>query len=103
MEVLKNISESQQLGTGVEPDVFAETAIVEGASVVGIPARLTATMGGMHDVVALIRRRDPDSGIQIIVGGAPVSQDFADEIGADGYSSDAGSAVDMVKRRVGAA
>lgn len=89
------------LGTGVEPEAFADTAIAEGASVVGLSALLTTTMGGMRDVVDLIRRRDPDSKIQIIVGGAPVSQDFADEIGADGYSYDAGSAVALVKGLTG--
>jgi len=91
------------LGTGVDPEVFADTALAEGASVVGLSALLTTTMGGMRDVVDLIRRRDPDSRIRIIVGGAPVSQDFADEIGADGYSYDAGSAVVLVKRLMGAA
>ena len=103
VEVLKSISESLQLGTGVEPEVFAETAIAEGASVGGIPALLTTTMGGMRDVVAHIRRRDPDSRIRIIVGGAPVSLDFADEIGADGTNYGAGSAVELVKRLLGAA
>ncbi len=91
------------LGTGVDPETFVDTAIAEDASVVGLSALLTTTMGGMRDVVELIRRRDPDSKIRIIVGGAPVTQDFADEIGADGYSYDAGSAVDLVKRLMGAA
>jgi 5-methyltetrahydrofolate--homocysteine methyltransferase len=57
----------------------------------------------LKNISESLQRRDPDSKIRIIVGGAPVSQDLADEIGADGYSYDAGSAVELVKRLMGAA
>jgi 5-methyltetrahydrofolate--homocysteine methyltransferase len=89
------------LGTGVEPETFADTAVAENASVVGLSALLTTTMTGMRDVVELFRGRGLDDAIHVIVGGAPVTQAYADEIGAAGYAYDASSAVELVKRLVG--
>jgi 5-methyltetrahydrofolate--homocysteine methyltransferase len=86
------------LGTGVEAGAFVETAVAEGAEVIGLSALLTTTMTAMRDVVDLVRARD--RGIKVIVGGAPLTQDFADEIGADGYSYDAAGAVELVTRLV---
>jgi 5-methyltetrahydrofolate--homocysteine methyltransferase len=84
------------LGTNVTPERFVEAAREHAAQIVGISALLTTTMVGMKDVVAAIRAADlPD--VKVIVGGAPVTQDYADQIGADGYASDAGSAVDVTK------
>ncbi len=91
------------LGTGVAPEVFVDTAIAEGASVIGLSALLTTTMSGMREVVELIRDRGHQGGLRVIVGGAPLSQNFADEIGADGYSYDAAGAVELVKKLTGAA
>ena len=91
------------LGTGVAPETFVDTAVAEGASVVGLSALLTTTMGGMRDVIELIRERDLGDEIRVIVGGAPLTQVYADEIGADGYSYDAGSAVELVKGLMGTA
>ncbi len=85
------------LGTNVGPERFVEAARDHGATIVGISALLTTTMVGMKDVVAAIRAANlPD--VKVIVGGAPLTQDFADQIGADGYASDAASAVEVVKR-----
>ena len=80
------------LGTNVSPERFVEAAREHGAHLVGISALLTTTMVGMKDVVAAIRAADL-RGVKVIVGGAPVTQDFADMIGADGYAPDAASAV----------
>jgi len=89
------------LGTGVAPEIFVDTAVAEDASVIGLSALLTTTMGGMRDVVELVRSRGLDNRVRVIVGGAPVSQGFADEIGADGYSYDAAGAVELVKSLIG--
>jgi 5-methyltetrahydrofolate--homocysteine methyltransferase len=91
------------LGTGVAPESFVDTAIAEGASVIGLSALLTTTMTGMRDVIELIGERGHRGELRVIVGGAPLTQEYADEIGADGYSYDAAGAVELVKRLVGAA
>lgn len=80
------------LGVNVTPDKFVEAATEHQASMIGLSALLTTTMPSMRDVVKAIR----DAGIQakIVIGGAPITQEFADEIGADGYAKDAGNAVD---------
>jgi 5-methyltetrahydrofolate--homocysteine methyltransferase len=84
------------LGTNVSPERFVEAAREHGAHLVGISALLTTTMVGMKDVVAAVRAADL-RGVKVIVGGAPVTQDFADMIGADGYAPDAGSAVEAAR------
>ena len=84
------------LGTNVTPERFVEAAREHSAHIVGISALLTTTMVGMKDVVAAVRAADlPD--VKVIVGGAPVTQDYADMIGADGYAPDAASAVEAVR------
>ena len=90
------------LGTNVTPERFVEAAKEHGAHLVGISALLTTTMVGMKDVVAAIRAANL-ADVRVIVGGAPVTQHFADMIGADGYASDAGSAVEVAKTAVGMA
>jgi 5-methyltetrahydrofolate--homocysteine methyltransferase len=90
------------LGTGVAAEDFVDRAAAEGASVIGLSALLTTTMTAMRDVVELVRVRGLADEIRVIVGGAPLSQAFADEIGAAGYGYDAGSAVELVKRLTGA-
>jgi 5-methyltetrahydrofolate--homocysteine methyltransferase len=90
------------LGTNVTPERFVEAAQEHGATIVGISALLTTTMVGMKDVVAAIRAANLGD-VKVIIGGAPVTQDFADMIGADGYASDAASAVEAAKTAVGMA
>jgi 5-methyltetrahydrofolate--homocysteine methyltransferase len=85
------------VGCDVAADVFVDTAEAEGASVVGLSALLTTTMIGMKDVIELVQSRGLQDKIKVIVGGAPLSQSFADEIGADAYGYDAGNAVEIVK------
>jgi 5-methyltetrahydrofolate--homocysteine methyltransferase len=91
------------LGSDVPAEAFVDRAAAEGAAVVGLSALLTTTMTGMRDVVELIRDRGLDSEIKVVVGGAPVSREFASAIGADAYGYDAAHAVDVVKRLTGAA
>jgi len=87
------------LGTNVSPEAFVAAAKEHGATLVGVSALLTTTMVGMKDVVAAVRADLP--GVKVIVGGAPVTAEYAASIGADGYAPDAGSAVDVAKHAVG--
>jgi len=90
------------LGNDVAPESFVDTAAVHGASVIGLSALLTTTMTGMQEVVELVRARGLAGRVRVIVGGAPVSEDFAREIGADAYGYDAANAVERVRALVGA-
>lgn len=84
------------LGTNVPAERYVEAARSHGAQIIGISALLTTTMTGMGDVVAAVRQAGMGD-VKIIVGGAPVTADFARKIGADGYAPDAGSAVEVAK------
>jgi 5-methyltetrahydrofolate--homocysteine methyltransferase len=88
------------LGHNVEPTAFVDAAEREGARVIGLSALLTTTMPVMRRVVDLVRERGLAGRVRVIVGGAPVSAEFAREIGADDYGYDGASAVDKVKALV---
>jgi 5-methyltetrahydrofolate--homocysteine methyltransferase len=90
------------LGTNVTPEKFVEAAREHGATIVGISALLTTTMVGMKDVVAAIRAANLGD-VKVIVGGAPVTAEYAASIGADGYAPDAASAVEVARTAVGIA
>ncbi len=83
------------LGVDVAPEAFVEAAKAEGVQVVALSALLTTTMPNMKAVVDALKRAAVTD-VKVMIGGAPVTQAFADEIGADGYAPDAGSAVDLV-------
>jgi 5-methyltetrahydrofolate--homocysteine methyltransferase len=85
------------LGKDVAPESFVDTAVAEGAPLIGMSTLLTTTMGGMKGVMELLRQRGLAGKIKTIVGGAPVSAEFAREIGADAYAFDAASAVERVR------
>jgi 5-methyltetrahydrofolate--homocysteine methyltransferase len=89
------------LGHDVAPERMVQTAHEQGASVIGMSALLTTTMPVMGEVVGLLRERGLAGTIRTIVGGAPVTDEFARQIGADAYGFDAGNAVDVVKDLVG--
>jgi 5-methyltetrahydrofolate--homocysteine methyltransferase len=89
------------VGSDVAAEVFVDAAEAEKASVVGLSALLTTTMTGMKEVVDLVKARGLQDKVKIIVGGAPLSKAFADEIGADAYGYDAGNAVEIVKELIG--
>jgi 5-methyltetrahydrofolate--homocysteine methyltransferase len=90
------------LGTNVSADRYVAAAREHQAHIVGISALLTTTMPAMKEAVATLRAAGL-AGVKIVIGGAPVTQEFANEIGADGYAADAGSAAEIVQRLVGAA
>lgn len=85
------------LGHDVSPEKMVTTAVEREASVIGMSALLTTTMPVMREVVGLLRSRGLDGRIRTVVGGAPVTEAFAREIGADAYGFDAANAVDVVK------
>jgi methanogenic corrinoid protein MtbC1 len=89
------------LGNDVPPERFIEAATSHQASVIGMTALLTTTMPGMRQVVNLLRAQGLAGQIKTIIGGAPVSAAFAQEIGADAYGFDAANAVDRVKALTG--
>ncbi len=89
------------LGTNVSAEKFVAAIREHQPQLVGLSALLTTTMPAIADTVRTIRASDAPV-VKIIVGGAPVNQQFADEIGADGYAPDAGSAVDRARELVGA-
>lgn len=88
------------LGTDTSADEFIRAATEHDADVIGLSALLTTTMIYMKTVVDTVRARGVD--VRIAVGGAPVTQKFATEIGADGYAADAASAVELFKQLVAA-
>ncbi len=89
------------LGNDVTAERFVDAAVESGAKVIGISALLTTTMSSMKGVVDLVRERGLGGEIHTIVGGAPVSKEFAAEIGADAYGYDAANAVEQVKALTG--
>ena len=94
--------EITDLGVDVPPEKFVEAAREKGADIIGLSALLTTTMPGMKDVIEAIKSSDLKGKLKVMIGGAPVTQDYADEIGADGYAPDAASAVDKAKQLIGA-
>jgi len=91
------------LGKDVPPEKFVETAISEQADVIGLSALLTTTMPVMQKVVDLAKARGIYGRTRIIVGGAPLSAEYARQIGADEYCFDGIKAVECVKGFVGVA
>jgi len=89
------------LGHDVSPEDFVDTAVKEGAQLIGMSALLTTTMANMRKTVGLLKERGLDGKVLVIVGGAPLSEDFAESIGADAYAFDAASAVDRVNELIG--
>ena len=82
------------LGTDVAPETFVQTAKEQNCQIICCSALLTTTMGVMGDVVKAAENAGIRDQVKIMVGGAPITQSFCDEIGADVYTSDAASAAD---------
>jgi 5-methyltetrahydrofolate--homocysteine methyltransferase len=88
------------MGTDVDPAKFAE-AVRNGANVVGISALLTTTMASMAQVIEAVEDINMRDKVKIIIGGAPVTADYAEQIGADGFAADASGAVKKVRELLG--
>ena len=86
------------LGVDIGPEKFVEQAKATGAQVVGMSALLTTTMPSMEKTLNALKEAGVPA--KVMIGGAPVTKGYADKIGADGYSPDAASAVDLAKSLV---
>src|SRR5262249_9996773 len=91
------------LGRDVAPEKFCAAVVEHGAQIVGISALMTTTMPAMKRTIAALQKAGLRERVKVMIGGAPVSQAFADEIGADGYAKDSTLAVVKAKALVGAA
>lgn len=89
------------LGVDCSPEKFVEAAQQSNANVVCLSALLTTTMPAMKDTIEAFKGAGLRDSVKIMIGGAPITQQFADSIGADGYAPDAASAVDKAKELLG--
>lgn len=84
------------LGVDIDAEKFVQSAIDESADVIGLSALLTTTMVNMKQVIEISKNKDCKS--KIVVGGAPLTQNYANEIGADGYAPDAATATEVISQ-----
>jgi 5-methyltetrahydrofolate--homocysteine methyltransferase len=90
----------RDLGVDVAPEKFV-AAVQEGTDILGLSALLTTTMPSMVNTIQAIEQAGLRNRVKIIVGGAPVTADYAKSIGADGYAADAGQAAKLAKSLIG--
>ena len=102
MMLTANGFEVHDLGVDVAPERFVEKAAEVDADMIGVSALLTTTMTGQRAVIAALAEAGLRERVKVIVGGAPVTKAWADEIGADGYGEDAVGAVTLARTLVGA-
>jgi len=89
-------------GVDISAEGFVEAARDNNAQLIGLSALLTTTMPGMKDTIDTLAEAGLHGQVKVMIGGAPITQDFADEIGADGFAPDASSAVRKAKELLGA-
>jgi corrinoid protein of di/trimethylamine methyltransferase len=89
------------LGVNVTPEQFVAAVKGKGANIVAMSALLTTTMPAMKTTVAALQQAGVRQQVKVLIGGAPVTQKYADEIGADGYSESAAGAVNAAKKALG--
>ena len=85
------------LGKDVDPATFVEAAEEHQPDIIGMSALLTTTMLSMERTIKALAEAGIRESVKVMIGGAPVTQDFADQIGADGYASNAASASDLAR------
>jgi 5-methyltetrahydrofolate--homocysteine methyltransferase len=95
--------EVKDIGKDVDPEGFLEAIKDFEPDIVGMSALLTTTMRTMESTIKALEEAGLRDKVKVMVGGAPVTQAFADQIGADGYASNAASAADLAKQFVTAA
>ncbi len=86
------------LGVDVSPERFIAAVLDKKAQAIALSSLVTTTMPSMRRTIEALKEAGLRDSVKVIIGGAPVTQKYADEIGADGYSKDAGGAADLVKR-----
>lgn len=89
------------LGKDIEPEAFVEAVKEHKPSILGMSALLTTTMRAMERTIKALEEAGVRDTVKVMIGGAPVTQDFADQIGADGYAANAASASEMAKQFAG--
>ena len=89
------------LGVDALPDEFIDAVRDHQPDLIGLSALLTTTMNSMEETIQKLVAAGLRAGVKVLVGGAPVSRQFADEIGADGYAANAGEAVKLAKKLLG--
>jgi 5-methyltetrahydrofolate--homocysteine methyltransferase len=89
------------LGVNVTPEQFVKTVKEKNANVVALSALLTTTMPSMKTTIDALQQAGVRQQVKVIIGGAPITQKYADEIGADGYSDNAAEAVNLTKKCLG--
>ena len=89
------------LGVDIAPEKFAAAVREHKPDVLAMSALLTTTMLAMKDTIDVLEEEGLRSSVKVIIGGAPVTSDFADEIGADGWAPDAASAKDLALELAG--
>lgn len=93
--------EVKDFGIDVSPEAFARAVEEDGADIIAMSALLTTSMPSMKATIDLLKQRNLLKKTKTLIGGAPLTQDYADEIGADGYAPDASSGVDKAKELLG--
>ena len=88
------------LGIDVTPEKFVETSKTENANIVAMSALLTTTMPPMKETIIALQNAGLKDKVKVMIGGAPITQKFADQIGADGFAVDAATAADIAKKLV---
>jgi len=88
------------LGVNVTPEKFIETVNAKNANIIAMSALLTTTMPAMKTTIDALKQAGVRSKVKVLIGGAPITQKYADEIGADGYSENAVGAVALAKKAV---
>jgi len=94
--------EVKDIGKDIEPDAFIEAIKEFEPDILGMSALLTTTMRAMESTIKALEEAGLRDQVKVMIGGAPVTQAFADQIGADGYASNAASAADLAKQFVAA-
>lgn len=89
------------LGTDVAPEKFVQVIQEQGAELIAMSALLTTTMSSIGNTIKALKDAGVRDRVKVIVGGAPVTQEFADKVGADGFAQDASSAVRVAKQLLG--
>jgi 5-methyltetrahydrofolate--homocysteine methyltransferase len=88
------------LGVDVGPEAFLK-AVQEGAQIIGMSALLTTTMGNMENTIQMLNTSGLRQKVKVMIGGAPVTQDYANKIGADAFAPDASSATRIARQLLG--
>ena len=96
-----NSFEVMDLGIDVSPEQFVE-AVKDGVDIIALSALLTTTMTSMKDTIDALNEAWIRDKVKVLIGGAPVTQDYATEIGADGYGPDAATGAELARELLGA-